>query len=208
MGGGDRLHTRIGHAEFIGQHSGRAVQTSRLHRISGRSAPEKSKAPASRHVRAAPGVERSFDIFEHLIPFRSVEADPWKPHAEDHAPDMTPPSPTRQQGRGGRLPTVNDLVTRKAPDWGALELIHPEPHFGLRWLTQAPLYRCGPLTSGPSPPCRDPRGPGFRSSTASTAAAAHEPVERATHQRPGSSVPGGRPAGRRAAPSPAPSRYR
>ena len=79
-----------------------------------------------------------YDIFERMTP-----PDPARRHNVYHAMDLNfrlKPN-AKAIDAGVSLPTVNDNVTGKAPDLGALEFNQPEPHYGPRWITWKPFYR-------------------------------------------------------------------
>ncbi|MBI1358096.1 MAG: hypothetical protein GC160_27495 [Acidobacteria bacterium] len=84
------------------------------------------------------GVELDFDIFQDLAP-----PDPSNRYKVYHSMDLNfqlrPGSKAVDAGQV--LPTVNDGFTGKGPDLGALEVGHPEPHYGPRWITWKPFYR-------------------------------------------------------------------
>jgi hypothetical protein len=84
------------------------------------------------------GIEIDYDIFLNLAP-----PDPANRHAVYHAADLDfrlrPGSAAADAG--GRIPTVNDRFTGKAPDLGAIESGSPPPRYGPRWLTAQPFYR-------------------------------------------------------------------
>ena len=84
------------------------------------------------------GIEIDFDIFEVMAP-----PDPSKRHAVYHARDLN--FRLRPGGKavdaGVRIPTVNDGFVGEAPDLGALEAGHPQPHYGPRWLDGGPFYQ-------------------------------------------------------------------
>jgi hypothetical protein len=86
----------------------------------------------------AHGVELDYDIFESLTP-----PDLARRHHVYHSADLNfrlkPQS--KAVDAGAPLPTINDSVTGKAPDLGALEVGQPEPHYGPRWITWKPFYR-------------------------------------------------------------------
>ncbi len=84
------------------------------------------------------GLEVDFDIFEKMIP-----PDPSKRHAVYHAMDLNfrLKQGSRVIDAGIPIPTVNDGFAGAAPDLGALETGHPEPHYGPSWLVWSPFYR-------------------------------------------------------------------
>ncbi|HYO79938.1 MAG TPA: hypothetical protein VES20_00940 [Bryobacteraceae bacterium] len=86
----------------------------------------------------AHAVEVDYDIFENLAP-----PDAARRHHVYHAMDLN--FRLKPNGKaidaGVALPTINDSVSGKAPDLGAVEYGRPEPHYGPRWLTWKPFYR-------------------------------------------------------------------
>lgn len=86
----------------------------------------------------AHGIEVDYDIFEKLTP-----PDPARRHHVYHSMDLNfqlKPN-AKAIDAGVPLPTVNDNITGKAPDLGALEFNKPEPHYGPRWINWKPFYR-------------------------------------------------------------------
>jgi hypothetical protein len=86
----------------------------------------------------AHGIELDYDVFEAMTP-----PDPARRHHVYHAMDLIfrlRPS-SKAIDAGVRLPTINDDITGKAPDLGAIELNQPEPHYGPQWITWKPFYR-------------------------------------------------------------------
>jgi hypothetical protein len=86
----------------------------------------------------AHGIEVDYDIFEEMSP-----PDPARRYHVYHAMDLNfrlKPN-AKAIDAGVPLPTINDDITGKAPDLGALEFNKPEPHYGPRWITWKPFYR-------------------------------------------------------------------
>ena len=84
------------------------------------------------------GIEIDYDIFLNLSP-----PDPANRHAVYHAADLDfrlRPGAAAVDA-GGRIPTVNDRFTGKAPDLGAIESGSSPPRYGPRWLAAQPFYR-------------------------------------------------------------------
>ena len=86
----------------------------------------------------AHSLEVDFDIFERLAP-----PNPDQRHAVYHAMDLnfTLKPTSKVVDAGVVIPTVSEVFTGKAPDFGALEVGAPVPHYGPRWLTWQPFYR-------------------------------------------------------------------
>lgn len=84
------------------------------------------------------GIELDYDIFESMTP-----PDPGRRHHVYHAADLNfrLNAKAKAVDAGAPLPTINDDITGKAPDLGALEFNQPEPHYGPRWITWKPFYR-------------------------------------------------------------------